>query len=218
MAHNVPARERSKRQPQKKVYKDFVCDNDNTTDFSKSPSNPKNNQKKPKKNDKFPCQGCEIVFSNKEAQLLHQTKCLTVKVDMTKQGSFFGTHFSKTKDKTPQTEAKDLPPSQPLEKSFAAVVSPPSSSPTGNGHPTPATVKEIPATADKQQDPVVFTSQQKAPEENETEIGIEIVESVTQISFMDPTIQADLPPYEKVTAHPNKDYNNVDKNRKFRSI
>ena len=126
---------------------------------------------------------------------------------MSKQGSFFGTHFSETKDKTPQTEAKDLPPSQPLEKSFAAVVSPPSSLPTG----TPATVKEIPATADKQQDPVVFTRQQKALEENEIEIGIEIVESVTEISFMDPTIQADLPPYEKVTAHPNKDYNNVDK-------
>ena len=40
-------------------------------------------------NKSFSCKGCELVFRNEKAYLLHQAGCITVKVDMSKQGSFF---------------------------------------------------------------------------------------------------------------------------------
>ena len=42
----------------------------------------------------YPCKGCELVFTNEKAALLHQTGCVTVKVDLSRQGSFFNGHFS----------------------------------------------------------------------------------------------------------------------------
>ena len=43
------------------------------------------------------------------------------------------------------------------------------------------------------------------------DIQIEAVTSAMQVSFIEPTITANLPRYTKVNTHLNKDYNNIDK-------
>ena len=67
-------------------------------------------------NKTFSCKGCELVFRNEKAYLLHQAGCITVKVDMSKQGSFFNAQlFSKDSPKPGGNDGeKVLPMSQPL--------------------------------------------------------------------------------------------------------
>ena len=119
MAQNIPPRERSKRKSQKKAYNDYVCDN---------------SEAKPQ-NKKLPCKGCELVFNNKRTLLLHQAQCVTVKINLAENGSFFSQKTSKPLQQNVATldEEKILPPSQPLNnndddkdppKSYAAAVCP----------------------------------------------------------------------------------------------
>ena len=61
----------------------------------------------------YPCKGCELVFTNEKAAILHQTGCMTVKVDLSRQGSFFNGHFSENQIQQNNAE-KILPLSQPL--------------------------------------------------------------------------------------------------------
>ena len=66
-------------------------------------------------NKNFSCTGCNLIFKDKNAMQLHQAQCLTVKVDMSKQSSFFNDQFART---NPPNERQDmdkiLPLSQPI--------------------------------------------------------------------------------------------------------
>ena len=127
MDHNISAsRELRKRPNHKKASKDFVYENPCKT-----------NRKTVGEQKSFPCKGCANVFNNKKTLMNHQAQCLTVKVDLTKQGSFFGDYFNKSKENSlspNNREEKILPSSQPLvsyspriretSKSYAEAASP----------------------------------------------------------------------------------------------
>ena len=71
-----------------------------------------------------------------------------------------------------------------------------------------------PTNNDADTEPVVFTCNEVTFETNTSdEIIIEHVVPVEEMSFMDPTIQANLPAYTSMPTVPNQDYNNVDKTR-----
>ena len=179
MAHNhLPKRERSKRLPQKKLNDDFIYDHhSNNTNM-----NCANN------GTKLTCKGCENVFMDRRVLLHHQAKCMTLKVDLSKQGSFFGDHYC-SKNNRDQSEAvgeKVLPASQPLhnteeqeKKSYAAAA-------------TPSQPKTLP----------------KTPPNNIGDIKNTVKVKVTKQEPKE--ILPNLPEYTSVPIIPNTQYNGIE--------
>ena len=203
MAKNLPLRERSKRTSQKK-YDDYIVYDKSKTKCSDS---------------KFHCIGCEAVFQNQKAFLLHKATCLSLKVDLSKQNSFFGKHFSNQPLRTANIELtsseeneKVLPPSQPLgmynhrteDKSYAAAVSSSNTDTTiqaGDDSEcespktdTESTVNSISSDADASR-----------------EIVIENVTAVEELLLTEEVIMANLPTFTSAAEIPNKNYNNIEK-------
>ena len=110
MAHNISTRQQGRRQPRKNINQDFIYENPKATNSKKGGQQPC-----------FPCQGCDNIFRDKKIWMHHQAQCLTVKVDLTKQSSFFGSHLT-THKQQPASGEKILPFSQPL-KSYAEIAS-----------------------------------------------------------------------------------------------
>ena len=193
-AQNIPPRELSKRQPQKKKYDDYICE-----------KNSKINPKSLSKQGNFPCSGCEIIHKNKKALLLHQATCLTSRVDLSKQGSFFNqvhipARINEQNTLPPlPTEEKVLPPSQPLEPLH-------DEPPNSDDAVVPEAVVFL--TENRNLFPIHDTDVQ-----DDEEVPIENVSPVEEMLFMDQTIRANLPDFTTVPTVPNQDYNNVDKVR-----
>ena len=187
MAQNLPQREKSKRQPQNnKKYTDFVCSQGSTTN----------------KNNYLPCKGCDLNFKDKRVLLLHQARCITVKVNVSNQGSsFFNDHFSNHKKKinsTSDTAEKILPASQPLGEyrqqgdqplSYAKVVSLPN-----NANPTPASQPAITTETVNPENmkaaantPASATEAEEEIERAENDVLINVAVSRTQITLDDPS-------------------------------
>ena len=168
MAQNLPRRERSKRQSQNnKKYTDFICSSQgSTTDQDNS----------------LPCKGCDLNFKNRKTLLLHQARCVTVKVNVSNQGSsFFNDHFTNRKKQintTPNTVEKTLPASQPLAEykqgdqplSYAKVVSLPNANPTPAIQPSMTTETASLGNKDNTAN-IPVASASESPSEEEIERG-----------------------------------------------
>ena len=148
---------------------------------------------------------------------------MTLKVDLSKQVSYFGDHFDKQKTLKTQSpvdndeEEKTLPPSQPLGQyrfrndslSYAAAVSPPA---PGNPTLAPATIptEESNIETEIPQNESQNENQNDSSEEiEENAVVIENVSAVEELWLQDPTILAGLPDFKKVAVLPSQDYNNI---------
>ena len=181
MAQNLSSQTESKRRFKKKVYEDFIMNDGN-----------KGNNKAAR----FACKGCSNIFKNKKTLLHHQAVCLTVKVNLTQQGSFFGDHFTNKTELqgTTSLQEKILPASQPL------VVSEVDSGEV-NENSNPTLINQAMELQNHQTDemeiPVSFI--------NETDT------TITPSSFpRDDRILPNLPVYEHVEKIPTQDYNQID--------
>ena len=209
MAQNLPQRERSKRQQQNSKYNDNICE--------KTMSNRKQS---------LPCKGCDLVFKNNKALLLHQAGCLTVKVDLSKQpASFFKNQKNQSQnenEKQYSTAEKILPSSQPLGEykyredlsplSYAAIVSSPGNTlynEKQNQQLPSGTVTETASPSIETARPIAGTVS-PAVVENASPI-VENCNPVEEVLFIDPTIRPNLPDFIRATSMPNKDYNNIPK-------
>ena len=182
MAENIPPRERSKRGLQKKIYKDFVCEK----------------EKKNSNKNKNKCNGCNDVFEDKKTMLHHQAICMTTSIDLSKPQSFLAEHY-RNKPQAQQEEEdgqdKVLPQSQPLDSGSTSL--PPTDDAVETAHQSITAVT-----------PSVSDNQDNGPEQ--PVVMVEDINPVEELVFMEPIIQANLPPYLKVTTA-NSDYNNMDK-------
>ena len=202
MARNTSStREPSKRQHGNKKYNDYFCETNKKTKIS----NTSNGQSESSL--ALPCKGCELVFRNERALMLHQAKCLTVTVDLSNQGSFFNITKQRSQGNIEIEDVdKILPPSQPLgeykfrepPKSYAAVVSSPAIADTGILSDETQHVETTPNFSEG----VVNLNETPCLDEEAT------LSSTKE--FVDPQHLPNLPPYTECSMVPTQSHNGID--------